>query len=383
MSRGKASKARAGEAAEAPGQVDELVNEMERRFGSGALMRLGDAAAGLNVDGIPTGALSLDVALGIGGLPRGRIVEIYGPESAGKSTVAQHVIAEAQKLGGQAAYVDVEHALDPEFAQRIGIDVQSLLIAQPDTGEQALEIAEALVRSNAIDVVVVDSVAALVPRAEIEGEMGDIHVGLQARLMSQALRKLTAVVSNSKTVLIFINQLREKVGIVFGNPETTPGGRALKFYSSVRIELRRAETLKDGQLVIGSRVKAKVVKNKVAPPFRTAEFDLMFTEAEHGISSAGCLLDLGVEAAPGKAADPIIRKMGTFYSFGDTRLGQGRERSKAFLRENREIAAEIGRLIREQHGVPAAVDLTASTADESTPLGKPGPRKKGRQARSA
>ena len=370
------------DAPQTPPQVEELVNDMERRFGAGALMRLGDAG-GLTVDGIPTGALSLDVALGIGGLPRGRIVEIYGPESAGKSTVAQHVIAEAQKLGGQAAYVDVEHALDPEFAQRIGIDIRSLLIAQPDTGEQALEIAEALVRSNAIDVVVVDSVAALVPRAEIEGEMGDVQVGLQARLMSQALRKLTSVVARSKAVLIFINQLREKVGIVFGNPETTPGGRALKFYSSVRIELRRAETLKDGQIVIGSRVKAKVVKNKVAPPFRTAEFDLMFTSEEYGISGVGCLLDLGVEAAPGTDHDPVIRKMGTFYNFGETRLGQGRERSKAFLRQNPEIAGEIEALIREQRGVPAAIDLTTAESDETAPIEKPAPRKRGRQSRSA
>ena len=382
----KTDKTSADEMPEMPAQVEELVNEMERRFGAGALMRLGDTADSLNVDAIPTGALSLDVALGIGGLPRGRIVEIYGPESAGKSTVAQHVIAEAQRLGGQAAYIDVEHALDPEFAKRLGIDIQSLLIAQPDTGEQALEIAEALVRSNAIDVIVVDSVAALVPRAEIEGEMGDVQVGLQARLMSQALRKLTAVVSRSKAVLIFINQLREKVGIVFGNPETTPGGRALKFYSSVRIELRRAETLKDGTVVIGTRVKAKVVKNKVAPPFRTAEFDMMFTEAEHGISKSGCLLDLGIEAAPNSGADPIIRKLGTFYSFGDLRLGQGRERSKAFLRENPDIAEEIEDLIREERGLPATIDLSATGSGDS-PIAKPPPRaKKGRrgvQARSA
>ena len=369
---------------EPPPAVTELLGDMERRFGEGSLMRLGDASARLTVAGIPTGALSLDVALGIGGLPRGRIVEIYGPESAGKSTVAQHVIAEAQRLGGQAAYIDVEHALDPEFAARIGIDTTSLLVAQPDTGEQALEIAEALVRSNAIDVVVVDSVAALVPRAEIEGEMGDVQVGLQARLMSQALRKLTGVVSRSKTVLIFINQLREKVGIVFGNPETTPGGRALKFYSSVRIELRRAETLKDGQTVIGSRVKAKVVKNKVAPPFRTAEFDLMFTTSEYGISKTGCLLDLGIDIAPGIPAgtDPVIRKTGTFYSYGDTRLGQGRERSKAFMREHPEIAEEIEQKIREQFGVQTAAELTSASADASKPIEKPTPRKRGR-ARSA
>lgn len=361
--------------------VEDLLGDMERRFGEGALMRLGDASSRLSVDGIPTGALSLDVALGIGGLPRGRIVEVYGPESAGKSTVAQHVIAEAQRLGGQAAYVDVEHALDPEFAARLGIDVSQLLIAQPDTGEQALEIAEALVRSNAIDVVVVDSVAALVPRAEIEGEMGDVQVGLQARLMSQALRKLTGVVSRSKTVLIFINQLREKVGIVFGNPETTPGGRALKFYSSVRIELRRAETLKDGQLVIGSRVKAKVVKNKVAPPFRTAEFDLMFTANEHGISKTGCLIDLGIEPPPGVAAGTpsVIKKQGTFYSYGDTRLGQGRERTKAFLRDHPEIAEEIESRIREERGLPTAASLMAEEgAPAASPIAKPPPKKKGR-----
>ena len=366
---------------ETPPAVEELLGDMERRFGEGALMRLGDAGARLTVDGIPTGALSLDVALGIGGLPRGRIVEIYGPESAGKSTVAQHVIAEAQRLGGQAAYVDVEHALDPEFAARLGIDVSQLLIAQPDTGEQALEIAEALVRSNAIDVVVVDSVAALVPRAEIEGEMGDVQVGLQARLMSQALRKLTGVVSRSKTVLIFINQLREKVGIVFGNPETTPGGRALKFYSSVRIELRRAETLKDGQMVIGSRVKAKVVKNKVAPPFRTAEFDLMFTASEYGISKTGCLIDLGTEQSPGTptGTPSVIKKQGTFYSYGETRLGQGRERTKSFLREHPEVAEDIELRIREERGLPNAKSLMPIDASSSSaPIAKPPPRKKGR-----
>ncbi len=366
---------------EPPPAVEDLLGDMERRFGEGALMRLGDAGSRLNVDGIPTGALSLDVALGIGGLPRGRIVEIYGPESAGKSTVAQHVIAEAQRLGGQAAYIDVEHALDPEFAGRLGIDTSQLLIAQPDTGEQALEIAEALVRSNAIDVVVVDSVAALVPRAEIEGEMGDVQVGLQARLMSQALRKLTGVVSRSKTVLIFINQLREKVGIVFGNPETTPGGRALKFYSSVRIELRRAETLKDGQLVIGSRVKAKVVKNKVAPPFRTAEFDLMFTADEYGISKTGCLIDLGAEPAPGAptGSPTVIKKQGSFYSYGETRLGQGRERTKAFLREHSDVAVEIEDRIREERGLRGPTMLTPEEGvGAAEPIAKPPPKKKAR-----
>ena len=367
------------------GQIDELIPEFERKFGYGALMRLGDAVSDMSVSGIPTGALSLDAALGIGGLPRGRIVEVYGPESAGKSTVAQHVIAEAQKLGGQAAYVDVEHALDPSYAERLGINIRSLLIAQPDTGEQALEITEALVRSNAIDVVVVDSVAALVPRAEIEGEMGDVQVGLQARLMSQALRKLTSVVSRSKTVLIFINQLREKVGIVFGNPETTPGGRALKFYSSVRIELRRAEALKDGQTVIGSRVKAKVVKNKVAPPFRTAEFDLMFTAEEYGISGPGCLLDLGSEPSPveppeGVSPDPVIKKTGAFYNYGELRLGQGRERSKRFLRENPDIAEEIEYRIRAQRGLPDPADLAAYSEESPERIDKPEPRKKARRS---
>ena len=366
-------------------QIDELIPDLERRFGTGAVMRLGDAVADMSVSGIPTGALSLDAALGIGGLPRGRIVEVYGPESAGKSTVAQHVIAEAQKLGGQAAYVDVEHALDPAYAERLGINIRSLLIAQPDTGEQALEITEALVRSNAIDVVVVDSVAALVPRAEIEGEMGDQQVGLQARLMSQALRKLTGVVSRSKTVLIFINQLREKVGIVFGNPETTSGGRALKFYSSVRIELRRAETLKDGQTVIGSRVKAKVVKNKVAPPFRTAEFDLMFTVEEYGISNPGCLLDLGSEPSPveppeGVSPDPVIKKTGAFYNYGELRLGQGRERSKRFLRENPDIAEEIEYRIRAQRGLPDPADLAAYAEEAPERIDKPEPRKKARRS---
>lgn len=381
---------RTDDMADADKQTDELIPEFERRFGVGSLMRLGDAKARIQIAGIPTGALSLDAALGIGGLPRGRIVEIYGPESAGKSTVAQHVIAEAQKLGGQAAYVDVEHALDPGYAERLGIDIRTLLIAQPDTGEQALEITEALVRSNAVDVVVVDSVAALVPRAEIEGEMGDVQVGLQARLMSQALRKLTSVVSRSKTVLIFINQLREKVGIVFGNPETTPGGRALKFYSSVRIELRRAEALKDGQVVIGSRVKAKIVKNKVAPPFRTAEFDLMFTPDEYGISRTGCLLDLGIEPSPielpedsGIDPDPVVKKTGAFYSYGELRLGQGRERSKGFLRENPDIAEEIENRIRAQRGLPDPADLGAAGDAPPERIEKPEPRKRGRQARSA
>ena len=353
--------------------LTQVLTDIEEQFGQGALMLLGEAGARLQVEGIPTGSLALDIALGIGGLPRGRIVEVFGPESTGKSTVAQHVIAEAQRAGGQAAYVDVEHALDPAFAKNIGIDIDELLVAQPDTGEQALEITEALVRSNAIDVVVVDSVAALVPRAEIEGEMGDPQVGLQARLMSQALRKLTSIVARSRTCLIFINQLREKVGVVFGNPETTPGGRALKFYSSVRIDLRRAETLKDGQQVIGGRVRAKVVKNKVAPPFRVAEFDLMFSGHTHGISREADLVDLGVE-------HEVLSKAGAFYSYGELRIGQGRERAKDYLYENPELAAEIEAKIRECTGLPAKLerseeDLAPSKIER---IEKPEPRKRGR-----
>ena len=319
--------------------------DIEKQFGAGAVMRLGEASHNLQVEAIPTGSISLDVALGIGGIPRGRVCEIFGPESTGKSTLAQHVIAEAQRMGGQAAYIDVEHALDAAFARAIGIDIDELLIAQPDTGEQALEITETLVRSNALDVLVVDSVAALVPRAEIEGEMGDTHMGLQARLMSQALRKLTAVTGRSRTALIFINQLREKVGVVFGNPEVTPGGRALKFYSSVRIDLRRIEQIKSGQTVLGGRVRAKVVKNKVAAPFRTAEFDIMFTGPTRGISREGDLIDLGVEAE-------LIKKAGAFYTFAETRIGQGRENAKTFLIENPEIADRIEADLRATTGMP-------------------------------
>src|SRR5947209_8051972 len=311
-------------------------------------MRLGEASARLNVEVIPTGSLALDLALGIGGIPRGRVTEIFGPESAGKSTVALSVMAQAQKAGGMAAYIDVEHAMDPGYAEAIGIKIEELLISQPDTGEQALEICEALVRSNAVDVVVVDSVAALVPRAEIEGDMGDAHVGLQARLMSQALRKLTSAISRSRTSVIFINQLREKVGIVFGNPEVTPGGRALKFYSSVRIDLRRVETLKQGTTVVGSRVKAKIVKNKVAPPFSVAEFDIMVTGKSMGISREGDIIDLGVEGG-------IIRKLGAFFSYGDIRLGQGRENSKEFLRNNPDLTAEIESEIRNNAAAGKAV----------------------------
>ena len=332
------------------------IGQIEKRFGRGAIMRLGEASADMAVEAIPTGSLGLDIALGIGGIPHGRITEIFGPEMTGKSTLAQHVVAEAQRLGGQAAYVDVEHALDPTFASSLGINIEDLLISQPDTGEQALEICEALVRSNAVDVIVVDSVAALVPRAEIEGDMGDSLPGLQARLMSQALRKLTAAVSRSRTALIFINQLREKIGIIFGNPEVTPGGRALKFYSSVRIDLRRVETLKAGGLIIGSRVRAKVVKNKLAPPFRSAEFDIMFHGPRVGISREGDILDLAVDSA-------IVKKQGSFYSFEEQRLGQGREQAKAYLRENPQLLQQIENLIRAGAAspLPVATDQPASS----------------------
>jgi recombination protein RecA len=312
------------------------IGQIEKRFGKGSIMKLGESAAMPPVEAIPSGSLALDLALGVGGIPRGRITEIFGPESSGKTTLGQHIIAEAQKRGGMAAYIDVEHALDPSYAANCGVNVDDLLISQPDTGEQALEITEALVRSSAIDTIVIDSVAALVPRAEIEGEMGDAHVGLQARLMSQALRKLAAAIGRSGTAVIFINQLREKVGVIFGNPEVTPGGRALKFYSSVRVDLRRAEAIKQGDRIIGSHVKAKVVKNKVAPPFRTAEFDIMF---DHGISREGNLIDLGVDLG-------LISKAGAFLSYGDVRLGQGRESAKQYLVQNPELAQEIEERIR-------------------------------------
>jgi recombination protein RecA len=312
------------------------ISQIEKRFGEGSVMKLGEATTRLPVEVIATGSLALDMALGVGGIPKGRITEIFGPESSGKTTLAQHIIAEMQKLGGTAAYIDAEHALDPTYAGHCGVDLNELLISQPDTGEQALEITEALVRSGAVDLIVIDSVAALVPRVEIEGEMGDAHVGLQARLMSQALRKLAAAIGRAGTAVVFINQLREKVGIVFGNPEVTPGGRALKFYSSVRIDLRRAEALKQGNDVVGSHVRAKVVKNKVAPPFRSADFDIMF---DHGISREGNLIDLGTERG-------IIKKAGAFFSYGDTRLGQGREQAKKYLSQNPELAQEIEQLIR-------------------------------------
>jgi recombination protein RecA len=312
------------------------ISQIEKRFGKGSIMKLGESAGAAIAGIISTGAISLDIALGLGGIPRGRITEIFGPESSGKTTLALHIIAEAQKTGGIAAYIDVEHALDPVYSSHLGVNIDDMLISQPDTGEQALEICEALVRSSAVDVIVVDSVAALVPRAEIEGEMGDSQVALQARLMSQALRKLAVAIGKSGTAVIFINQLREKVGIVFGNPEVTPGGRALKFYASVRIDLRRTDTIKQGEEAIGTRVKARVVKNKVAPPFRTAEFDIMF---DHGISREGDLLDLGVELG-------LVKKNGAFFSFGDVRLGQGRENSKQFLSQKKDIAREIEQKVR-------------------------------------
>jgi recombination protein RecA len=311
------------------------ISQIEKRFGKGAVMKLGENTH-TPIDVIPSGSLSLDIALGVGGIPKGRITEIFGPEASGKTTLAQHIIAEAQKRGMVAAYIDVEHALDRSYASDCGVKTEDLYISQPDTGEQALEITEALVRSGAVDVIVVDSVAALVPQAEIEGEMGDSHVGLQARLMSQALRKLAAAISKSNTVVIFINQLREKVGIVYGNPEVTPGGRALKFYSSVRIDLRRTETLMAGNVAVGNHVKAKIVKNKVAPPFRSAEFDIMFA---HGISKEGDLIDLGVQQG-------LINKSGAFFSYGDVRLGQGRENAKTYLSQNPELALEIEQKIR-------------------------------------
>jgi recombination protein RecA len=315
--------------------LDMALGQIDKQYGKGSIMRLGDAPK-MTIEAIPTGSIALDLALGVGGIPRGRIVEIYGPESSGKTTLVQHIIAEAQRTGGIAAFIDAEHALDPEYAHKCGVDIENLYISQPDTGEQALEIAEALVRSGAIDIVAIDSVAALVPRAEIEGEMGDSHVGLQARLMSQALRKLTGAINRSKTSVVFTNQLREKIGVMFGNPETTPGGRALKFYASVRMDIRRIETIKQGTDAIGIRSKVKVVKNKVAPPFRVAEFDVLYNE---GISKEGGLLDVGIEMG-------IVRKSGAFISYGETRVGQGRENAREFLRNNTELRDEIERQIR-------------------------------------
>ena len=321
--------------------LDLTREQIERKFGKGSLMRLGEGAATQQVASIPTGSLALDAALGIGGVPRGRIVEIYGPESSGKTTLALQIVAEAQRTGGVAAFVDAEHALDPSYAARLGVDIDDLLISQPDTGEQALEITDMLVRSGAIDVIVVDSVAALVPRAELEGEMGDVTVGLQARLMSQAMRKLAGSLNKSQTTCIFINQLREKVGVMFGSPETTSGGRALKFYASIRIDIRRIDSIKQGTDLVGNRVRAKVVKNKVAPPFRQAEFDIMYGQ---GISKEGSLLDLGVE-------EGIVQKSGAWYNYGEERLGQGREAAKDFLREHIDLRDTIDKQIREKLGL--------------------------------
>ncbi|EWG10438.1 recombinase RecA [Cytobacillus firmus] len=320
--------------------LEMALKQIEKQFGKGSIMKLGEQTD-RRISTVPSGSLALDAALGVGGYPRGRIIEVYGPESSGKTTVALHAIAEVQASGGQAAFIDAEHALDPVYAQKLGVNIDELLLSQPDTGEQALEIAEALVRSGAIDILVVDSVAALVPKAEIEGEMGDSHVGLQARLMSQALRKLSGAINKSKTIAIFINQIREKIGIMFGNPETTPGGRALKFYSSIRLEVRRAETLKQGNEMVGNKTKIKIVKNKVAPPFRVAEVDIMYGE---GISKEGEIIDLGSEL-------DIVQKSGSWYSFNEERLGQGRENAKVFLKENPEIRLTIQKQIREHYGL--------------------------------
>ncbi|HHV29659.1 recombinase RecA [Acetivibrio mesophilus] len=333
--------------------LEMVLGQIEKQFGKGAVMKLGENTH-MNIETIPTGALGLDVALGVGGVPRGRIVEIFGPESSGKTTVALHIVAEAQKAGGEAAFIDAEHALDPVYAKNLGVNIDNLIVSQPDTGEQALEIAEALVRSGAIDVIVIDSVAALVPKAEIDGEMGDAHVGLQARLMSQALRKLSGVINKSKTTAIFINQLREKVGIMFGNPETTPGGRALKFYSSVRLDVRRIESIKQGNEIIGNRTKVKVVKNKVAPPFKEAEFDIIYGQ---GISKEGNILDVAVNL-------DIVSKSGAWFSYNGQKIGQGRENSKQFLRENTEILNEIESKIRENYNQAFLMSIDAHVAKD-------------------
>ena len=333
------------------------LTQIERQFGKGSIMRMGDPAMQVDVNAISTGALSLDVALGIGGLPRGRIVEVFGPESSGKTTLLYHIIAQAQKAGGLAAFIDAEHSMDPQYARRIGVNIDELLVSQPDHGEQGLEIADLLVRSGALDIVAIDSVAALVPKAEIEGEMGDTHVGLQARLMSQALRKLAGTLNRAGTICVFTNQLREKIGVMFGSPETTPGGRALKFYSSVRLDIRRIETIKEGTEAVGNRVRVKVVKNKMAPPFRQAEFDIVYGE---GISYEGNLIDLGVE-------DGLITKSGAYFSYGEERLGQGRSAAKAFLREHTDIAEEIDTKLRALHSVPAP-NASAFVVTEVEPI---------------
>jgi recombination protein RecA len=326
--------------------IEAAMGQIEKQFGKGSIMKLGQDSI-LAIDSISTGCLDLDIALGIGGVPRGRVVEVYGPESSGKTTVALHMVAEAQKNGGAAAFIDAEHALDPSYAKNLGVDIDNLIVSQPDTGEQALEITEALVRSGAIDIIVVDSVAALVPRAEIEGEMGDTHVGLQARLMSQALRKLAGSINNAKCVVVFINQLREKVGVMFGSPETTPGGRALKFYASVRLDVRRIDSIKQGDAVVGNRTRIKVTKNKVAPPFKTAEFDIMYNE---GISRQGSVVDVGVR-------EDIVQKSGAWFSYNDIRLGQGRENAKQYFKDNPEVMLEVENKIRAIHNLPLVKPL--------------------------
>ena len=341
--------------------LDAALGQIEKQYGKGAVMKLGDSAANMNVETIPTGSLSLDIALGLGGVPKGRIIEVYGPESSGKTTVALHMVAEVQKRGGIAGFIDAEHALDPAYAKNIGVDIENLYISQPDNGEQALEITETMVRSGAVDIIIVDSVAALVPKAEIDGDMGDSHVGLQARLMSQALRKLTAAISKSNCIVIFINQLREKVGVMFGNPETTTGGRALKFYSSIRLDVRRIEALKQGGEMVGNRTRIKVVKNKVAPPFREAEFDIMFGK---GISKEGDVLDLAASVG-------IVQKSGAWFAYGGDKIGQGRENAKAYLREHPEIMDEI------EHKVRVAYGLIKEEAPEGTEETAAGPETEG------
>lgn len=336
--------------------LDAAITQIEKSYGKGSIMKLGDSGANMNIETVPTGSISLDIALGLGGVPKGRVIEIYGPESSGKTTVALHMVAEVQKRGGIAGFIDAEHALDPVYARNIGVDIDNLYISQPDNGEQGLEITETMVRSGAVDIVIVDSVAALVPKAEIDGEMGDSHVGLQARLMSQALRKLTGIISKSNCCVIFINQLREKVGVMFGNPETTTGGRALKFYSSVRMDVRRVESIKQAGEVIGNHVRVKVVKNKIAPPFKEAEFDIMFGQ---GISKEGDILDLA-------AKDDIVEKSGAWYAYGGAKIGQGRENAKTYLRTHPAVCAEIESKVREKHGLPAdeTVEALAANAAE-------------------
>ena len=333
--------------------LDAAITQIEKSYGKGSIMKLGDSGTNMNIETVPTGSISLDIALGLGGVPKGRVIEIYGPESSGKTTVALHMVAEVQKRGGIAGFIDAEHALDPVYARNIGVDIDNLYISQPDNGEQALEITETMVRSGAVDIVIVDSVAALVPKAEIDGEMGDSHVGLQARLMSQALRKLTGIISKSNCCVIFINQLREKVGVMFGNPETTTGGRALKFYSSVRMDVRRVESIKQGGEVIGNHVRVKVVKNKIAPPFKEAEFDIMFGQ---GISKEGDILDLAVK-------DDIVEKSGAWYAYGGAKIGQGRENAKSYLREHPAVCAEVETKVREKHGLPADETVAALAAN--------------------